>query len=341
MSTLERLIAALEASPEVRPGTARQLVADLVADVLNETPLFLAEYDSVESEVFLNPDDARAMCDDIAQAVANGQCWDWSRNEHGVYVQFWTHEDDDRPLHLTGGTVTEIRVQRPAAEAQEKDNTREGESTQARRSATRLAAFFDGAHKGGAREELTSERLAEIGDLLKYGDSGEKDTAPAATSTPQPAEERIVAYRNTHRPGVLLCREHGDGWAWLTPLTSDDLPDGGICTHGDPADPDDVCGVDVLIDAPRAGQKDTREGASTPDFFQPGHSYAYEASGFTAPELLTVFRVASTTVHPATGEPFAFGWIRKGEATTWVPYAEPADDWPAAWSEITEGGDAR
>lgn len=217
MSTLERLIAALEASPEVRPGTARQLVADLVADVLNETPLFLAEYDSVESEVFLNPDDARAMCDDIAQAVANGQCWDWSRNEDGVYVQFWTHEDDDRPLHVTGGTVTEIRVQRPASEAQEKD-TREGESTppvcpvcqkpgcccscfgkaprpdcshggsaQARRSATRLASFFDGAHKGGAREELTPERLAEIGDLLKYADSGEKDTAPAATSTPQPA----------------------------------------------------------------------------------------------------------------------------------------------------------
>jgi hypothetical protein len=57
----------------------------------------------------------------------------------------------------------------------------------------------------------------------------------------------VVAYRNSQRPGVLLCREHGDCWWGLTPLTSDDLPDGGTCTYGDPADPDDVCGRDVLI----------------------------------------------------------------------------------------------
>jgi hypothetical protein len=88
-------------------------------------------------------------------------------------------------------------------------------------------------------------------------------------------------------------------------------------------------------------EKDTREGESTPDLFQPGRTYAYEASGFTAPELVTVFRVASTTTHPATGAAYAFGWIRKGETTTWTPYAEPADDWPHAWTEITEGGDAR
>ena len=57
----------------------------------------------------------------------------------------------------------------------------------------------------------------------------------------------VVAYRNPYRPGVLLCREHGDGWAGLTPLTSEDLPDGGLCTYGDPADPADRCGRDVLI----------------------------------------------------------------------------------------------
>jgi hypothetical protein len=65
----------------------------------------------------------------------------------------------------------------------------------------------------------------------------------------------VVAYRNSQRPGVLLCREHGDGWWGLTPLTSDDLPDGGTCTYGDPADPDDVCGRDVLI--AEARQADT------------------------------------------------------------------------------------
>lgn len=85
-------------------------------EVLHETPLFLAEYDGVESEVHLTLDDARAMCDDVAGVDARGRGWDWSRNEHGIHVQFWTHEDDDRPLHTTGGTVTEVTVQRPEVE---------------------------------------------------------------------------------------------------------------------------------------------------------------------------------------------------------------------------------
>jgi hypothetical protein len=65
--------------------------------------------------------------------------------------------------------------------------------------------------------------------------------------------EGVVAFRDPDRPGVLLCREHGDGWAWLVPLTSEDLPDGGICTFGDRADPADVCGRDVLIGAAAEG----------------------------------------------------------------------------------------
>jgi hypothetical protein len=64
----------------------------------------------------------------------------------------------------------------------------------------------------------------------------------------------VVAYRNPDRPSVLLCRGHGRGWG-LTPLTSDDLPDGGTCTYGDPADPSDVCGRDVLIEDPKAGSE--------------------------------------------------------------------------------------
>lgn len=72
---------------------------------------------------------------------------------------------------------------------------------------------------------------------------------------PETVPETTVAYRNPDRPGVLLCREHGDGWWGLIPLTSDDLPDGGICTYGDPADPGDVCGVDVLI-APASSRED-------------------------------------------------------------------------------------
>jgi hypothetical protein len=93
---------------------AEGLLAAHRAEVLHETPLFLAEFDSVPSEVHSTLDDARDWCDDIAKTVGNGSCWDWSRDEDGVYVQFWTADLDDRPLHLTGGTVTEIRVQRPA-----------------------------------------------------------------------------------------------------------------------------------------------------------------------------------------------------------------------------------
>ncbi|MFD7016038.1 hypothetical protein [Streptomyces sp. NPDC059928] len=90
-------------------------VADHRAEVLHETPLFLAEYDGVTPELFASADQARAMCDDIAAAEARGRCWDWSRDETGAFVQFWSHEDDDRPLYRTSGLVTEINVQRPEA----------------------------------------------------------------------------------------------------------------------------------------------------------------------------------------------------------------------------------
>lgn len=59
-------------------------------------------------------------------------------------------------------------------------------------------------------------------------------------------DEGVVAYRNPDRPGVLLCREHGYSWFGLVPLTSDDVPDGGVCTYGRPNKA--VCGRDVLID---------------------------------------------------------------------------------------------
>jgi len=59
---------------------------------------------------------------------------------------------------------------------------------------------------------------------------------------PTPAvEERIVAYRSLGGR-ILRCLNHvppepGDDFV---PVTSDDLPDGGLCTHPQ-------CGVDVLI----------------------------------------------------------------------------------------------
>ena len=88
-------------------------------EVLHGAPLFLAEFDSVEPELHLSLDAARAYCDGIAEAVADGRRWDWVQNEDGVHVQVWTHADDDRPAGFTGGEVTEIRVQRPESVAAE------------------------------------------------------------------------------------------------------------------------------------------------------------------------------------------------------------------------------
>lgn len=127
MSARLGLLAQLSLRMDAIP--AHRLIREYRAEVLHETPLFLAEYDGAESEVHLTLDDARAMCDDVAGVDAMGRGWDWHENEHGIHVQFWTHEDDDRPLHMTGGTVTEIRVQRPEGE-QQKD-TGDGESTPA------------------------------------------------------------------------------------------------------------------------------------------------------------------------------------------------------------------
>lgn len=64
------------------------------------------------------------------------------------------------------------------------------------------------------------------------------------TQAPAPQPDPVVAYRNPDRPDVLLCREHGDGWQGLVALTSDDLPDGGVCTYGRPSATE--CGRDVL-----------------------------------------------------------------------------------------------
>ncbi|MFH9414004.1 hypothetical protein [Streptomyces rochei] len=72
------------------------------------------------------------------------------------------------------------------------------------------------------------------------------------------------------------------------------------------------------------------------DFFRPGRTYAYDSDGFTAPELITLFRVVADTAHPDTGKRMAFGWLRVGEEQAWSPYAEPADEWPACWSDVTE-----
>lgn len=96
-------------------------------------------------------------------------------------------------------------------------------------------------------EELTAEQATDPGNLVDgHSVAGEPvccqwaiDEFRTERGIPR-TDAGVVAYRNPSRPGVLLCREHGYAVAGLVPLGSEDLPDGGICTHDD-------CGRDVLI----------------------------------------------------------------------------------------------
>lgn len=94
------------------------------------------------------------------------------------------------------------------------------------------------ADRMASRDGFTDEDHAALDRFRRLADETQQP-APAVTEETVAEADRIVAYRNTDRPDVLLCREHGDGWMGLTPLTSEDLPDGGLCTWGD-------CGRDVL-----------------------------------------------------------------------------------------------
>lgn len=76
------------------------------------------------------------------------------------------------------------------------------------------------------------------------------------------------------------------------------------------------------------------QSAPVPQLLQANRTYAYEAYGLTAPELVTVFRVEHITRHPQTGARTAFGWIRAGESEEWHPWAEPQGD-EAAFTDIT------
>ena len=66
---------------------------------------------------------------------------------------------------------------------------------------------------------------------------------PAQDEARQDAADRVVAYRSP-LGHYLHCTLHADelGLSW-TPLSSEDLPDGGICSYP-------RCGVDVLIQQP-------------------------------------------------------------------------------------------
>ncbi|MEU5836429.1 hypothetical protein ABZ820_22545 [Streptomyces diacarni] len=56
-----------------------------------------------------------------------------------------------------------------------------------------------------------------------------------------PRQADTVAYQHPDLSDVLLCPEHGEGWAGLIPLTRHDVPFAAFCSWGT-EDDTTVCG---------------------------------------------------------------------------------------------------
>ncbi|MFD3835345.1 hypothetical protein ACFWWC_03685 [Streptomyces sp. NPDC058642] len=93
----------------------------------------------------------------------------------------------------------------------------------------------------GHGTEQRGERIRGHVRLLALESIADAVVTPVMT----PQEPEVVAYRDPLRPGTLLCHQHGKNWWGLEPLTAEDLPDGGLCTHEMPIK-DEQCGRDVL-----------------------------------------------------------------------------------------------
>ncbi|PZT71564.1 hypothetical protein [Streptomyces sp. AC1-42T] len=74
------------------------------------TALFLAEYKGADPELYTSLEAAKDHCAAQLAAENPGKSWDWLPEEGGSYVQVYTDELDDRPLHHGPGTVQRIIV---------------------------------------------------------------------------------------------------------------------------------------------------------------------------------------------------------------------------------------
>ncbi|MFF0790425.1 hypothetical protein [Streptomyces spiralis] len=155
--------------------------------------VFLALYDGAEPELFATVEAARACCDDLAKTDAHGNYWDWTVNEYGVHVQFWTHPDDDRPLSETSGSVTTIVVQgdEPLSEL-ERLRARVAElEAQHEALAERLRAGQ--RWQRGRNPELVSENFVSQSELRSI--FGIRLTAPWDEDPAMPAEADGIVRR--------------------------------------------------------------------------------------------------------------------------------------------------
>jgi hypothetical protein len=128
-----RVLAALEGSPEVRPGTAEQLVADLVAETLRGVLPKLQQ--SMTGHLFEHCDEVGAVYEQLAIVV----------------------DAVERKARYGCETPESHNYGCPC----EKDTATRGESTRSRLSAMKLAAFIGGAHNGRAMTGSAALAVAE------------------------------------------------------------------------------------------------------------------------------------------------------------------------------------
>jgi hypothetical protein len=168
--------------------------------------VFLALYDGAEPELFTTVEAARECCDDLAKSDAGENYWDWTINECGVHVQFWTHPDDDRPLSETSGSVTPVVVQGDDDLSELERLRARAAELEAQRAALseRLRA---GQHwRRGRTPELVSENLVSQSELreifgipLTAPWEDEDDSAEASVADVPP----LTVFRASHDSIVM------------------------------------------------------------------------------------------------------------------------------------------
>lgn len=231
----------------------------------------LDEYrDEVRREILgddLNPSglvlDAQAyrrLRDSIAATMDDPDRWDRDGDEGSVLEEYVRWLADGKPARDDGWDDAPARtaLRGLIAEAIRQSDFREWPLRRSYAAADEVMRVLSNREHAASPLSETERAMLRYAlgcareDMDDRADEFSDDDTAALESLRRLANGPVVAYRNPGRPGVLLCREHGDGWAGLTALHAHDLPDGGTCTYGDPAaGPAHACGRDVL--APQGG----------------------------------------------------------------------------------------
>lgn len=169
---------------------------------------------------------------------------------------------------------------------------------------------------------------------------------------PRPAGPSVAATRAAAREALRGLTGGHPTPQWRVVWTDDEYPTdiGPVCEDPDhePTDSSayDCCPQPVIevgdeaLAAYLVALLNADRTEAAPDFFQPGHTYS-NGTGYTAPELITLFCVEHITRHPNRGTLRAIGWMRSGAPDSgWHGHFQDEGEFEG-WTEHLTGGDAR